>query len=96
MTLSAIPRWIEGRFISWKELLAGPNLANMPPPLPYRCGTMLMECSPEVAARLRRGWQEDEDRFVAWVAAHPAPRQEWLLDVERLSRRRLRSQPVAP
>jgi hypothetical protein len=86
----SIHKWISDTLVVWKEffLMPGPN--DVPPPLPYRCGTMLMRCGPEGAARVARSWDEDEDRFVGWVATHPAPRAEWLENVERLKRRRER------
>ena len=87
LVLASVQRWINGRLVAWKELFVGPSPDNIPPSLPYRRGTMLMRCSPEVAARVARHWEEDEERFVFWVAAHPAPRAEWLEDVERLRRR---------
>jgi hypothetical protein len=84
---ASIQKWIGGTLLAWKEFLVGPNPANIPPSLPYRCGTMLMRCTPEGMKRVCQGWQEEEERFIAWVAAHPVPRREWLETVERLRRR---------
>jgi hypothetical protein len=86
--LAKMQRWIGGTLLTWKEFFVGPSPANSPPSLPFRCGTMMMDCSPEARERVFKSWAEDEDRFIAWVAAHSAPRAEWLKDVERLRRRR--------
>jgi hypothetical protein len=86
--LTSMRRWIGGTWLAWREFFVGPSPANIPPSLPYRCGTMLMRCSLEGMERVARSWDEDEERFIAWVAAHPTPRAEWLEDVERLRRGR--------
>ena len=89
--LAPMRKWIGGTLLAWKEYFVGPSPADVPPTLPYRCGTMLLEASPEMVERVSRAWQEAEDHFVAWVVAHPSPRQAWLEDVERLRRRQKRA-----
>ena len=60
------------------------SLADEPPPLPYRCGTMFLRADPEGRRRIGRSWREQEQRFIDWVEAHHFPEPEWLEKVERL------------
>jgi hypothetical protein len=85
--LASILKRISYTLLAWKEYFVGQSPANIPPSLPYRCGTMLLRCSPEAANRIAQRRQQDEETFIAWVAAHPAPRQAWLETVELLRRR---------
>jgi len=82
--LASIHKWISRVLLAGKGPLVGPSPTNVPPRLPFRCGTMLLQVRPEMMETVTRGWQEEEDRFVAWVIANPAPRAEWLASVERL------------
>jgi hypothetical protein len=60
-----------------------------PPDLPFRCGTMLLDTEPETVRRIISAWEEAEERYTAWVMAHPAPESDWLETVVRLRKRRL-------
>ena len=83
--------------ISWLRSLAllskkanGARLPaeDEPPPLPYRCGTMLMRAGADTRRRMNQAWDDDEHAFIDWVHAHPNPKPEWVEQVERLIRGR--------
>ena len=87
LCLLRIRGWASNLVRNCKELAFGPCPADQPPSLPFRCGTMLLRMDLEGAKRVTSIWREDENRFIAWVAAHPAPRRQWLETVERLRQR---------
>jgi hypothetical protein len=66
------------RLLFWLRIEAPQKRIDAPPKRYYRCGTMLMRSSPEGQKRIIQRWQEEDDRFVAWVEAHPRPKKEWL------------------
>jgi hypothetical protein len=75
------------------RLLTGPSsdatdLREMPPPVPFRCGTMLLDADLEARSAILRAWQEADDRYIAWVNAHPLPKAGWLEEADRLRNRR--------
>jgi hypothetical protein len=51
---------------------------NVPPALPYRCGTMLLRSKPEQRKAIFEAWRRAEEQYVAWVEAHPRPKREWV------------------
>ena len=59
-----------------------------PPSLPYRCGTMLKDASPEARAAIHQAWDSAEQRFIDWVRSHPVPKIEWLQKVRLLKDQR--------
>ena len=61
---------------------------EFPPSLPYRCGTMMLQMTPEQLAKNAEYTREKEQDYIDWVHAHPSPRQEWLDTVEILDKRR--------
>ena len=51
---------------------------DLPPHLPYRCGTILLDCKPEQRKSIFEAWKRAELEYVAWVDAHRRPRREWV------------------
>lgn len=51
-------------------------VANEPPWLPTRCGTILMRADAETRRKVAQGWDDDEQRYIDWVQAHPDPKPE--------------------
>jgi hypothetical protein len=49
-----------------------------PPQLPYRCGTMLLHSKPEQQPAIFQAWRRAEERYIAFVDAHPRPKREWV------------------
>jgi hypothetical protein len=55
-----------------------------PPPLPFRCGTILMEIAPEKRSAIVERWRQSEAEYVKWVSSHPDADPEWIETAERL------------
>ena len=51
---------------------------NTPPRLPTRCGTTLFKGSAEAQMATVAAWRKAEERYCAWVDAHPSPKPEWV------------------
>lgn len=58
-----------------------------PPPLPYRCGTMLRGMTAEQRQKALKSIRDQEQAYINWVRAHPAPLQKWLDTATRLEQR---------
>jgi hypothetical protein len=80
---------LESQMIRWlnRHLTARPEpKAEKPPPLPYRCGTMVMELDRALGKTpaVFGVWRQQERQFIEWVEAHPNPTPEWLAEAQRL------------
>jgi hypothetical protein len=51
---------------------------DVPPRLPYRCGTMFLSSTAEQRKTVFEAWQREERHYIAWVEGHPRPRPEWV------------------
>jgi hypothetical protein len=49
---------------------------------------MLLDADLEARSAILRAWQEADDRYIAWVNAHPLPKAGWLEEADRLRNRR--------
>ena len=60
-------------------------LRIVPPPEQYfRCGWAYLQCSAEGQKRLAEQWDEEDERYAAWVEAHPRPKMEWVEQARRI------------
>jgi hypothetical protein len=57
-----------------------------PPKQYFRCGTPLLWGPPEAARLLEQRWREEDEKYAAWVEAHPRPKEEWLDQARRIRR----------
>lgn len=75
-----------GRFFTKLWSPAPPRIEGRatPPPLPFRCGTILLDLEPDKRRAIFERWRQAEAEYVAWVAAHPDPDPEWVEEAERL------------
>ena len=84
-------------FFVWVIGLAGFQLPEpkvspppeRPPPLGTRCATPYF--GDDGVCRIPPGtvdaWRRHEEKYVAWIEAHPSPEQEWLETAERVKAR---------
>ncbi len=88
-SMSALRIWVQ--VIRAASRVLRIDKAEGPPKLPFRCGTILMDAEPETARRIIAGWEDGEERYIAWVEEHPTPEAAWLEMVVRLRTRRAAS-----
>ena len=60
---------------------------NTPPRLPTRSGTMLFRGSEDAQMATVAAWAAAEERYCAWVDAHPNPKPEWVAKAESIRSR---------